>query len=712
MVLMKSRRGTWIHIAVLLTLTEAVYVRPSMLSGRATLVGLDYIQLHARRIKFVRDALFGPAHTLPAWYPHELLGAPFTANLQNFPWIPTRLVLLFLDPAVAYGAGVALAAALAALFTFLYCRRAGLSDTTAAMAGWTFACAGYFACRVTAGHLPLLEAYPALPLLLWLCDRALSADRARYRVRDLLLLAAGCTCVALAGHPQVPAYAIATALLYVLVRGTGRHRRLAVYAMILGVGMALAAWWPMLLLAQRSTRVLGLAPPANDISLPYARLLALLRPGIDGWPDIIDLSDQHEFDGYPMDAYFWDTTAYVGLIPLIVVAAMLARCIARKRLPQWPWSFLAVVGVGALLLALPLADPLRRMVPGTFLRSPARLLYITTFAASVALGCGINAVLNSGVMRRWVAQAVVATCILFHVFDLGGFTRVFVVTVEQQPKEPPPFAQTLDREVKDGRVALSGDLVPHYDDRYDDVGVFDSLLLANPYRAILGLNGDPLDLNIQRVDGGELRVPALQAAGVRFVVTSTERADLPLVSTGEELYLYRVPDPAPRAAFYAPDQIEYVGRHDVLSKFLAGMAREKLLLPVDIRPDVSLTHVSVEDRGSNSVSYKRPSSDEIRLQTAGNRGGFVEVLESYDPGWHGEVDGVPAPVVPANGFSIAVPVAAGRHAIRLWYETPGRVTGGVLSAMSALLLCTLLWNVRVQRARLAPHQPELIDCPL
>ena len=94
-------------------------------------------------------------------------------------------------------------------------------------------------------------------------------------------------------------------------------------------------------------------------------------------------------DGYPGDAYFWDTTAYVGLLPIASMLALLCWCIAKRRLPRWPWSFLAVTGLGALLLALPLSDPLRHIVPGTFLRSPSRLLYLSTFSAAAGLGCGV-----------------------------------------------------------------------------------------------------------------------------------------------------------------------------------------------------------------------------------------------------------------------------------------------------------------------------------
>ena len=51
-------------------------------------------------------------------------------------------------------------------------------------------------------------------------------------------------------------------------------------ALILGSSLALAAWWPMLLLIGRSTRVLRLAVSRNDVVMPYGRLLALIVPGI------------------------------------------------------------------------------------------------------------------------------------------------------------------------------------------------------------------------------------------------------------------------------------------------------------------------------------------------------------------------------------------------------------------------------------------------
>jgi hypothetical protein len=116
-----------------------------------------------------------------------------------------------------------------------------------------------------AGHLPLLEAFPALPLLLWLVDRALRDEVSRWR---LLHLAFACTCAALAGHPQLPIYALLVAAGYALLLQCNRRGLLALIGMALGVGVASFSLYPMMLLVARSTRVLHLDPATNDLALP------------------------------------------------------------------------------------------------------------------------------------------------------------------------------------------------------------------------------------------------------------------------------------------------------------------------------------------------------------------------------------------------------------------------------------------------------------
>ena len=454
--------------------------------------------------------------------------------------------------------------------------------------------------------------------------------------------------------------------------------------------------------------MLSLAKPDNDIVMPLGRLAALLRPGIDGWPEVMLGAGQTLFHGYPNTAYFWDTCSYVGLLPLAVLAVLLVRAVAARRLPRMPWAFVTLLGGGALLFSLRFAEPLRALVPGTLFRSPARLLYLATFAAAVALGFGVTAFLNGNFLKARARQAIVAACLLLHFLDLGGFSRQFVRTVHYTAFGTQAFNGILAREIQGGRVAADDELAD-----YDDAGGFDSLLLANPYRAILGVAGHPLDFNEEMLDGSTLPIPALQVAGVRFVITVEDRPDLELVKASGGDFLYRVPDPVRRAAFFAGDRVRFLPRGNLLDEFLARRQPGELLLPTESRtlPSASGGNLRVPP----SASYFRPSSDEIRLETTSGQAGFAHVLESWDPGWSAQVDGQRAPVAIANGFSMAVPVEAGRHAIRLRYQTAGRTAGWILSLISGGLLAMLLWSARGRRLpkRLVRNNPsnKLDRCP-
>jgi hypothetical protein len=670
----------YVCLLAMIGLTESVYLRPSFLSGKMILAGSDYLQLHMARMAFAEEGLFGPRHTLPAWYPHELLGSPFAANLQSFPWIPTRFLLFFFDPEVAFFPGVAIAALLASVFTYLFCRRAGFSEVAAAASGWTFACAGFFASRVMPGHLPLLEAYPALPLLLWLVDRALDSTRAGRHRWDVAWVAIATACTVLAGHPQIPAYAVGTTLLYIVWRGRRWLRARLAGALILGSALSLAAWWPMLLLIQKSTRILDLDPPDNDIVFPYRRIVALFAPGIDGFPMSFG---RRLFHGYPNFAYLFDTASYIGLAPFAAAAALLAFCCFRKRWPDGRFLFLAAVGLAAFAGALPLLDFVRDLSSAVIFRSPARLLYVTTFSLSVALGAGVDAVLAIKSHRKLVYAAVAAGLAL-HFFDLSHFSRPWIIPISRSADILGGQDKILAQTIGDGRMAA--DFATWSSRRrFDDIGTFDSLILARPYRALLDLSGAAPGLNVQIVNGGALARPALQAGGAVLAMTPHSRPDLLLVGRNIGLNVYSVPDPAPRASFYGPQSVKFLSEDTIPDALRTHVYTKSLIL----MPERSRSAVGAA-ASEGTVDYKRPSSDEILLDVSAGGAGFVNVVESYDPGWLAQVDGKPAEVFAANGFTLAVPVSPGKHSVRFLYRTPGRTPGLVLSLLAAGLLAGLI----------------------
>jgi hypothetical protein len=69
---------------------------------------------------------------------------------------------------------------------------------------------------------------------------------------------------------------------------------------------------------------------------------------------------------------------------------------------------------------------------------------------------------------------------------------------------------------------------------------------------------------------------------------------------------------------------------------------------------------------------------------------YLVVRASHARGWEARVDGVPAPVVRANGKHRAVAFPVGRHEVALRYHPPGLWPGVALTALGALL-CAATW---------------------
>jgi hypothetical protein len=193
----------------------------------------------------------------------------------------------------------------------------------------------------------------------------------------------------------------------------------------------------------------------------------------------------------------------------------------------------------------------------------------------------------------------------------------------------------------------------------------------------MALAGKPPDTNEQVFDASALPPHALEALGVRFVIGAGQ---------SDEQHLYRVPHPAPRVQFFPAARAEFEPQSQIPEIFAAG-SWARLLLEPSAKPYIP---AGAAANVSQNLDYSRPAPGEIRIRTSNSQPGFVYVLESFDPGWTARVDDAPATVLPANGFAMAVPVPPGAHAVRLIYETPGRVTGILLSLASLVLLAVLI----------------------
>jgi hypothetical protein len=93
---------------------------------------------------------------------------------------------------------------------------------------------------------------------------------------------------------------------------------------------------------------------------------------------------------YANAAYFWDTTAYIGWLPWLAVVGLLIALAMRRGRAGRVAMFIAAASAVSLLLSLPFWPAITAHLPGTFLRSPARLLYIVSFGLALAAGAALD----------------------------------------------------------------------------------------------------------------------------------------------------------------------------------------------------------------------------------------------------------------------------------------------------------------------------------
>jgi len=93
------------------------------------------------------------------------------------------------------------------------------------------------------------------------------------------------------------------------------------------------------------------------------------------------------------------------------------------------------------------------------------------------------------------------------------------------------------------------------------------------------------------------------------------------------------------------------------------------------------------------VLVSRP--EQVRLDCASGAGGLAVLLEADAAGWSAEVDGVPMPLIRAEGLFRAVAVGAGPRTVIFRYRAPGLRAGALLSLVSWLGWALLLgWSLR------------------
>jgi hypothetical protein len=208
--------------------------------------------------------------------------------------------------------------------------------------------------------------------------------------------------------------------------------------------------------------------------------------------------------------------------------------------------------------------------------------------------------------------------------------------------------------------------------------------------AAWGLLGTPAGLRLLQVGGvshvlrlGESPVPGLDLLQIRSSPYACP------------LQVLRVPDPLPET--YVVHGERSGSDAEAALRILLDPAFDprREVVVAEARPAVAPSATSTDD--ARVVSRRL---DSLELEARLSAPGVVVLLEAFEPGWRATVDGVPAPLLRANGLFQAVRLGEGRHHVRLAYRPRSVAWGAWLSALGLAGAVGLGLMVRRGRAGL------------
>ncbi len=708
---------------LLVWLAPFILLAPVWLSGQALYWGTPSTQFVPWWWQAWRTLQAGE---LPLWNPLLGMSAPLAANYQAALFYPPNWLYFVLAalgglPLMAWGQALLVAAhlALAGAGMLRLLRALGADQRGQLVGALAFSLSGYLVSRA---HFLSINA--SLAWLPWILLAVYQLAPAPGR-RAVLRLAALLALQWLAGHAQMAWYSLLLAgawLLLWTLPTQNRWRALGGFVAAGALALALSAVQLLptaeyLLQSQRASQVdLALA---MTYSLWPWRLLTLMAPGLFGSPAAGD------YAGY---GNFWEDAIYIGVLPLLFAVLALRRVQPRRLV----WFLLGVVVV-SLLLALgkntPVFPWLFAHVPSfDMFRGPARFSIWAVLALSLLAGLGVQhwrapqgralywsrlavagaaAVIFGGLVGMWLRTdprveipasypgAILwlgLTLLVFSVFNLRGWrlpepTRNWVlglfVAVELlvagwglNPGAPldlyaaQPMMAEVQAQLDGGRLYM-----PAEDERvlkFERLFRFDTFYSADPREVRTSLL--PNTSLLEGLPSANNFDPLLPGRYVEWI-TALEAADIDT-----------------RAGMLALMNVSVV-QHvepDGSVRFESVPALPRVQLYA-CQPPAQIAVPAACPLLEGGARIAHSSANRVRVSVDAEQGGWLLLADTYFPGWHAQIDGVPVDIQPAYGVFRAVAVPAGAHEVEFLYQ-PLSFTIGLASSLLAWPLWLLAWR--------------------
>jgi hypothetical protein len=651
--------------------------RPSVdrnLPAEATAIGNDLTRLFLpHHAKIARE--IGRNGHVPGWDPSGFGGRPLVGNPQAGLWYPPIWIAWKSAAPAALGWLTIAHLAFGGIGVFVLCRSLRIPPFAAMVAACLWCTAPYVLAQTYEGHYPHVWAASYQPWAFW------AALGWRNHLMQGWLLPPILALSILTGHVQ-ETYYLGLALACWLVIEWGMYIRTAKLHLNPHRVLSLAAIFLLTLslvaieivpdMLARSYTLRRLPPTSADASKYHLHLinaLQLVSPLALGGPA-----------NYRGPGSYWESLLSIGFVPLILVGIAVLKSKRRRLIRGWLalailtilFSFGRGFGVFNLLFAI---------VPGMgFFRVPSRALFLTTLAASVLVGLGVETIGRTKRGRRTLAIGLGLLAILET--SLYGFALIRVSPPERflgpdpvgraifanQPSEPFRI-RARDAFYGDARAAALGIEKTNINDSFQ-IG-----FAADLYERLYPMFGAPIPVRYPDRFRPELQADILSRMNVELLVSDRDepRLDWPVsimdITNRVPFMIWKNPNPLPRA-YVVPRAVVLGDGPATVDEFTKYPAREFVIMTRDPMPNV-------QDRQPfRPAEYVSTQPDRVEVRVTTTKPGLLVVADTWMPGWSAEDNGRSVPILRGNRAQRVVVLATeGTHRIVMSYVPPGLAVG-------------------------------------
>ncbi len=718
-------------VFLLTAVTLTVFFYPAVFQNRliysGDFTGSDLLELNIPRRALAAKAV--AQGDLPLWEPRLGNGLPLLAEGQAGVFYPTTLPLyVLLSPTAATNCSILLTLGIAVLGGYLLARTYGVSPMSAFFCALAYGLGGAFVFRLK--HLNMIQVSAWLPCSLALIRLYWQSWKRIY----LLILEVVWSWQFLAGHPHVTYICWLTCYLYALALffetydfeeyGTWWKRCRYLFASLLvGTAGALVLSSVQLLptwdLVQASARASAKSWEELDrFPFKFSHLTRMLVPYNQGNP-----AEGTSSDDIVAEGVFWESTPYIGVIPLVFAVVCLFRRPYRSTLVIAVLAFLCMFG--ALGTKGGVYWLFWKFCPAFDLfRFPARCLIPFQCFMAILAALGGQAVYDL-IKRRYgvrVSSMVLSAMLLLTLADLYCLNSRYQEYVSQEWEQKPVSWSLIENEAQrvyspsymmSASKLLSGGWKGNtsnllYNQRvlgpdlaavwgvncHSDHVVFEGGVVLTPYFALqvceAGYVMEALELNRPFVFADHI-YDWFRAQNVSHLTSFVPLADAdanPHIADvkvlgdpffpDNPLYIYTLRNPLPLFRLVADNEVTA----DVPDMLKSVQQRLKL---ADV---YSLYERRIGNSDSaGTVKTVQTGRTLWQLEVDCSKTCYLTAAINYDHNWQAcREDGSVLPIVPFNHAYQAILLEPGTHRITLKYQSQAFAWGWKISALAWFIL--------------------------